>query len=318
MTLLFGRLTQDFVAFTQLINEAQNGAPGAAEGVPVAAAHFRNSAAKNASYLVYIGACSYSSDLWPESQQEISLIGIGMFVCTYTFMNIWVYTGEVNAKRIRERYLKAILRQDIAFFDNVGPGEVATRIQTDTRMCSFSMLLGVFRLTDVIRSGSTRSIWESCIGSQFRRCFLHRFHTGVRKVLAPSFGINLNASGDWTCGGIYEQVCCKIQAVRIKDFCLPWGPHHWFPAIRLSLKHVAEGGSLAEEVISTVRTAQAFGSQEILTGLYDGRIGESLKAELKASIAHGIGLGVFFFVIYAGYGLGEFPPFHFVIRRRLI
>lgn len=59
--------------------------------------------------------------------------GVGMFVCTYTYMCIWVYTGEVNAKRIRERYLKAILRQDIAFFDKVGAGEVATRIQTDTR-----------------------------------------------------------------------------------------------------------------------------------------------------------------------------------------
>jgi ATP-binding cassette subfamily B (MDR/TAP) protein 1 len=56
-----------------------------------------------------------------------------MLICTYTYMNIWVYTGEVNAKRIRERYLQAVLRQDIAFFDNVGAGEVATRIQTDTR-----------------------------------------------------------------------------------------------------------------------------------------------------------------------------------------
>lgn len=54
-------------------------------------------------------------------------------VCTYVYMNIWVHTGEVNAKRIRERYLQAILRQDIAFFDSVGAGEVATRIQTDTR-----------------------------------------------------------------------------------------------------------------------------------------------------------------------------------------
>jgi ATP-binding cassette subfamily B (MDR/TAP) protein 1 len=48
-------------------------------------------------------------------------------------MTIWVYTGEVNVKRIRERYLQAVLRQDIAYFDNVGAGEVATRIQTDTR-----------------------------------------------------------------------------------------------------------------------------------------------------------------------------------------
>jgi len=56
-----------------------------------------------------------------------------MFICTFAFMYIWVYTGEVNAKRIREKYLRAVLRQDIAFFDKVGAGEVATRIQTDTR-----------------------------------------------------------------------------------------------------------------------------------------------------------------------------------------
>ena len=48
-------------------------------------------------------------------------------------MYIWGWTGEVNAKRIRERYLQAVLRQEIAFFDNVGAGEVASRIQTDTR-----------------------------------------------------------------------------------------------------------------------------------------------------------------------------------------
>jgi ATP-binding cassette subfamily B (MDR/TAP) protein 1 len=56
-----------------------------------------------------------------------------MFVCTFTYMYIWVYTGEVCAKRLRERYLQAVLRQDIAFFDNVGAGAIATRIQTDTR-----------------------------------------------------------------------------------------------------------------------------------------------------------------------------------------
>lgn len=51
-------------------------------------------------------------------------------------MYTWTYTGEVNAKRTRERYLGATLRQDIAYFDKVGAGEVATRIQTDTRTSS--------------------------------------------------------------------------------------------------------------------------------------------------------------------------------------
>lgn len=40
---------------------------------------------------------------------------------------------EINAKRLREWYLQAVLRQDIAYFDTVGAGEVTTRVQTDTR-----------------------------------------------------------------------------------------------------------------------------------------------------------------------------------------
>ena len=60
-----------------------------------------------------------------------------MGVATYTYMNIWVYTAEVNAKRLRGRYLQATLRQNISYFDDVGAGEVATRIQTDTRKSQY-------------------------------------------------------------------------------------------------------------------------------------------------------------------------------------
>jgi ATP-binding cassette subfamily B (MDR/TAP) protein 1 len=47
-------------------------------------------------------------------------------------MFVWSYTAELNAKRIREEYLKAVLRQEIAFFDTVGAGEITTRIHSDT------------------------------------------------------------------------------------------------------------------------------------------------------------------------------------------
>jgi ATP-binding cassette subfamily B (MDR/TAP) protein 1 len=59
-------------------------------------------------------------------------------------MFVWVYTGEVNAKRIREKYLQAVLRQDIQFFDVVGAGEVATRIQTDTRKLQLNLGDSIF------------------------------------------------------------------------------------------------------------------------------------------------------------------------------
>jgi ATP-binding cassette subfamily B (MDR/TAP) protein 1 len=67
---------------------------------------------------------------------------------------------------------------------------------------------------------------------------------------------------------------------------------------------VAEAGSVAEEVISTVRTARAFGTQKVLSGIYDDRINASLRVDLKMTAIHGSSMSVFFFVIYAGYALG--------------
>lgn len=46
-------------------------------------------------------------------------------------MGTWIYTGEITTRRIRERYLQSVLRQNVAYFDKIGAGEVTTRIQTD-------------------------------------------------------------------------------------------------------------------------------------------------------------------------------------------
>ncbi|KAF5337589.1 hypothetical protein D9611_014801 [Ephemerocybe angulata] len=77
--------------------------------------------------------------------------------------------------------------------------------------------------------------------------------------------------------------------------------------MQISLGHVADGGSLAEEVISTIRTAQAFGTRRKLSAIYNTHIDKSKAVDVKAAMWHGGGLAVFFFVIYAGYGLA----FHF-------
>ena len=45
-----------------------------------------------------------------------------------------IYTGEVTTKRIREAYLRSVLRQNIGFFDTLGAGEVTTRITSDMHL----------------------------------------------------------------------------------------------------------------------------------------------------------------------------------------
>ncbi|KAF9242530.1 P-loop containing nucleoside triphosphate hydrolase protein [Melanogaster broomeanus] len=253
MSLLFGNLTQDFVVFGDAeltyYQDLQSGnataTAAAQQALDSAAAEFRQNAAADASYLVYMG--------------------VGMFVCTYVYMATWVYTGEVNSKRIREKYLEAILRQDIAYFDNIGAGEVSTRIQTDTHLVQQGMSEKVALVVN----------------------FLGAFFTGFLLAYLRNWRLALALStmlpGMAIAGGILNNVVSKYT--------------------QISLKHIADGGTLAEEVISTVRTAHAFGTQNILGSLYDVHVAAARTVEAKAAVFHGGALGLVYFVIYSGYAL---------------
>ncbi|KAG2740983.1 P-loop containing nucleoside triphosphate hydrolase protein [Suillus brevipes Sb2] len=253
MTLIFGNMTQDFVSFDSVQNEyyqsLQSNNSTAIEqaqaALDAAASSFIHNASQDASYLVYLG--------------------IAMFVSTYMYMYTWVYTSEANGRRIRERYLQAVLRQEIAYFDDVGAGEVATRIQTDTHLVQ----LGISEKVTVS---------VSCISSFFVG-FILAYARSWRLALALSSMI----------------VCITIIGAAMKKFLSKY--------TQLSLKHVAEAGSLAEEVISTIRTAQAFGTQKILSGIFDKNVDVTRVVDSRASIWQGAGLGCLFFVIYAGYAL---------------
>ena len=58
-------------------------------------------------------------------------IGIAYFVLVYICVGCWNLTGERLAQRLRERYLKSILRQDVSFFDDLPAGEAASRLTGD-------------------------------------------------------------------------------------------------------------------------------------------------------------------------------------------
>ena len=74
---------------------------------------------------------------------------------------------------------------------------------------------------------------------------------------------------------------------------------------RLSLNQVAEGGSVAEEVISSVRTAHAFGTQGILGGIYASKVEQTVRFDVRGAFWHAFGFSLMFFALYGGYALGE-------------
>ncbi|KAJ7532162.1 hypothetical protein O6H91_14G074500 [Diphasiastrum complanatum] len=59
--------------------------------------------------------------------------GTAALVASFCEMAFWMWTGERQATRIRSMYLKAIIRQDITFFDlETNTGEVIGRMSGDT------------------------------------------------------------------------------------------------------------------------------------------------------------------------------------------
>ena len=140
MTLVFGELVQEFTSFgiaaLDYDSVIQSGNATvisvAQQNFDSAAAEFRRNAALGSSNISYIGILLFVN-CKAQLIYLISAPGLGIFISTYIYTCIWIYTGGVNANRIREKYLQAILRQEMAYFDKVGPGEVTTRISTDTR-----------------------------------------------------------------------------------------------------------------------------------------------------------------------------------------
>ncbi|CDZ97501.1 p-loop containing nucleoside triphosphate hydrolase protein [Phaffia rhodozyma] len=249
MTLIFGKLTGSFVGFATTLQKIASSPDGI---TPALQAEL--SAAQSV-----VKSASAKDALW------LTLIGIGMFITTYAFMAIFVFTGELNSKRLRERYYQAVLRQDVAWFDTVGAGEIATRIQTDTHL---------------VQEGTSEKVPQAL-------SYISTFFTGFILAYARSWRLSLALTS--------MMPCIMLVGVFMGKFATKYKTNQ--------LTCVAEAGSLAEEVISTIRTAQAFSTQKTLAALFDSHIIKSRMDGYKQAVSHGCAIGAMFFIIYAAYAL---------------
>lgn len=176
-----------------------------------------------------------------------------MFVLTYAHFVGFIYTGEHIAQKIREKYLHAILRQNIAVFDKLGAGEITTRITSDTNLCqdAISQKVGL-----TLQSVST-------FISAFVIGFIRSWKLTLimsSTVFSISIGMTIGAS------------------VMIKE-------------TNNSLQAYAQGGSLAEEVVSSIRNAVAFATQEKLARDYNVHLNQAKKHGVRMRVALGFMLG---------------------------
>ncbi|KAL8973128.1 MAG: hypothetical protein Q9183_000148 [Haloplaca sp. 2 TL-2023] len=192
-------------------------------------------------------------------------LAIGEFVLIYTCTVGFIYTGEHITQKIREQYLAAILRQNIAFFDKLGAGEITTRITADTNLVQDGISEKVALTLTAIAT------------------FITAFVIAFIKY--------------WKLTLILSATVFSIVAI------MGGGSSFIVKYNKQSLESYALGGSVAEEVISSIRNATAFGTQDKLARQYDAHLTEAEKWGLKLKIALAIMVAGMFTVIYLNYGL---------------
>ncbi|KAK9480263.1 P-loop containing nucleoside triphosphate hydrolase protein [Lipomyces japonicus] len=202
-------------------------------------------------------------------------LGIAEIVFTVVETYIHIERGEVLVGRIRQEYLAATLRQNIGYFDKLGSGEITSRITADTNL---------------VQEGMSEKV-GLCVTSL--ATFVAAFVIGFIK--------------SWKLTLILTSIVVAIVLTMgvLSSFMIKF-------SIR-SLDGYSVGGTLAEEVFSSVRNVQAFGVQDRLAQDYDKYLAITEKWGSLQGATLGIMLGALWFFIYNDYALGFWQGSRFMV-----
>ena len=206
-------------------------------------------------------------------------LGIAEFVTVYIGTVGFIYAGEHVTQKIREHYLEAILKQNMAYFDRLGAGEVTTRITADTNL---------------VQDGISEKV-------SLTLTMVSTFVTGfiVAYVKGPKLA------------GICT---CTIVAIVLTM----GGSSRWIVKYsKRALESYGAGGTVAEEVISSIRNATAFGTQDKLAKQYESHLGEAEKWGIRTQMIVGVMIGSMFGFMFMNYGLGFWMGSRFLVAGEL-
>ncbi len=187
----------------------------------------------------------------------------------------FIYTGEHIAGKIREQYLAAILRQNIAFFDKLGAGEITTRITADTNL---------------VQDGISEKISLTLAALS---TFVTAFVIGFIKFWKLTLILSSTVFAISSIGSIGSRFIIKYNKQSLESYAL--------------------GGTVAEEVISSIRNATAFGTQEKLARQYDVHLTEAEKWGTKLKRVLAVMIACMMGILYLNYGLSFWQGSKFIV-----
>ncbi|KAK9465451.1 P-loop containing nucleoside triphosphate hydrolase protein [Lipomyces arxii] len=204
---------------------------------------------------------------------------IAEMLFSYVFVFTLIDRGDVLAARIRQNYLGAILKQNMAYFDKLGTGEITTRISSDTMM---------------IQDGISEKLGYLI---SFSSTFVCSFIVGYS--LSPRLAGFLSIVAVFIVGS-FIFASSRMTALYSK-----------------ALNGSSAGGSIVEEVLSSIRNVQAFGIQERLSSRYDYFLGVSQRYALRAGFYAGSISGIAWLGLYLDDAMAFYEGPKFLLRNEI-
>ncbi|PKA51523.1 ABC transporter B family member 11 [Apostasia shenzhenica] len=194
-------------------------------------------------------------------------LALGAGVASFLQVSCWMNTGERQAARIRNLYLKAILRQEIAFFDKeTNTGEIVGRMSGDAVLIQDAMGEKVGQFIQLI--------------STFFGGFIVAFVQGWLLTLAMLSTIPPLVFA----GAIISKVIAKMASQGQAAY--------------------AAAADLVEQTISTIRTVVSFTGEKQAVEKYCESMKEAYSSTVREGLVAGLGLGTAMFLFFSGYSFG--------------
>ncbi|KAF8730446.1 hypothetical protein HU200_017024 [Digitaria exilis] len=193
-------------------------------------------------------------------------------------VSCWTITGERQAARIRALYLKAILRQDITFFDmEMSTGQVVERMSGDT-----------FLIQDAIgeKVGKSIQLLSTFIGG-----FIIAFVRGWLLALVMLSSIPPIAIAGATVSRLMTRLSTRMQA------------------------KYGDAGNVVEQTLGAIRTVVSFGGEKEAITTYNKFIRKAYESALQEGAVNGLGLGSVMAVLFCSYGLAVWYGSRLIVER---
>ncbi|XP_052821017.1 ATP-dependent translocase ABCB1-like isoform X1 [Mya arenaria] len=208
-------------------------------------------------------------DEFNDKMTEYSLyyvyIGAAVFVASYIQNSMWAISCERQTHRIRKQFFRAILRQEVAWFDVHQSGELTTRLADDLER---------------VREGMGDKVSFTL---QFLAQFLAGYVIGFIKGWKLAL-VLLSLSPLLVVSSAFMGKLMVSFSKREQDA-------------------YAAAGSVAEEVLSCIRTVTSFNGQRQDIDRYNRALEKSKAIGTKKSWISGLGMGFVYFTMFSAYAL---------------